>query len=105
MVYENLDPNGQYTIRINGKDQESLYVNQTKVEPAPDTKEQSEQTKAAAATGAHARVIPEFTNFPIPQALLKDRRIVVGWHDPAQPPRPTALRFSPLVAEVWLLKK
>jgi hypothetical protein len=43
-----------------------------KVEPAPDAKEQSQQTKAAAATGARARVIPEFTNFPIPQALLKD---------------------------------
>ena len=54
---------------------------------------------------ARSRATPEFTEFVIPQALLKSRRIVVDWRDPAQPPSTSALRFGPYVAEVWLLKK
>jgi hypothetical protein len=105
MVYENIDPNAQYTIRVNGRGGMSLWVNKKQVEPASDTDRNSGEPKAAAAPGARARVTPEFTNFPIPQELLKDRRIVVDWHDPAQPPRAMALRSGPYVAEVWLLKK
>jgi hypothetical protein len=105
MVYENIDPSGRYTLRINGRGQGALYVNQIKLEPAPDTMEESEQTKAAAALDTGARVTPTFTNFPIPQELLKDRRIVVDWHDPSQPPSLSAPRSGPYVAEVWLLKQ
>ncbi len=105
MVYENIDPDGHYTLRINGRSQSALYVNQTKLEPASDTMVESEQAKAAAAPGAGARITPEFTNFPIPQELVKDRRIVVDWHDPSQPPAPSAQRSGPYVAEVWLLKQ
>jgi hypothetical protein len=104
MVYENIDPNGQYTIRINGRGQGALYVNQTRLEPTRDARAESAESNAASATGGRSRISPEFTDFPIPQELLKDRRIVVDWHDPSQPRTP-GLRSGPYVAEVWLLKK
>jgi len=104
MVYENLDPNGHYTIRINGRGEMSLWVNKKQIEPASDTERDSGEPKAAAAPGSRARVAPEFTSFPIPQELLKDRRIVVDWNNPNQP-RTAGLRFGAYVAEVWLLKK
>src|ERR1035438_8010650 len=76
MVYDNVDPDGRYTIRINGRGEMSLWVNKKQVEPASE-KTVSGEPKAAAAQGSRARVGPEFTSFPIPQELLKDRRIVV----------------------------
>ena len=102
MVYENIDPNGPYTLRINGRGQGALYVNQTKVAPVGG---ESEETLANLAPSARSRATPEFTEFQIPQSLLKTRRIVVDWRDPAQPPSTSALRFGAYVAEVWLLKK
>jgi hypothetical protein len=103
LVYENLDPNEQYTIRINGRGQGALYVNQTRIESALDTKEES-GAKTAGTPGARPKVSPEFKSFPVPQELLKDRRIVVDWNDPNQP-RPAGPRSGPYVAEVWLLRK
>ncbi len=79
----------------------TLYVNQQKVEPAPDSVTESGETKAVAAAGS-ART-PQFTNFPIPRELVKDRRLVVDWSDPKEPRTP-GLRSGPYVAEVWLLK-
>jgi hypothetical protein len=104
MVYENIDPDGRYTIRVNGRGEMSLWVNKKQVEPASDTEADPGEPKASSALGARARVTPEFTSFPIPQELLKDRRIVVDWTNPNQP-RTSGLRFGPYVAEVWLLKK
>ena len=81
----------------------SLYVNQRRVEPAADTVNDSGETKAAAAAGSPAGS-RRFTNFPMPQKLLKDRRLVVAWSDPNELRTP-GLRYGPCVAEVWLLKK
>ena len=81
-------------------------MNQTKLEPAPDTKEQSEQTKAAAASGARARVAPEFTNFPIPRSAPEgppDRRGLARSRSSAS--RNGAALRAVYVAEVWLLKQ
>jgi hypothetical protein len=103
MVYENLDPNGRYTIRINGRGDMTLWVNRKQVEPSDRAREPGEPT-AAAAPGSRARVAPEFTSFPIPRELLKEGRIVVDWNNPNQP-RTSGLRFGAYVAEVWLLKK
>lgn len=102
MVYENLDPAGQYSIRVNGRGAMTLYVNQQKVEPAPDTDTESGETKAVAAAGSVRS--PQFTNFPIPQELVRERRLVIDWSDPKEPRTP-GLRSGPYVAEVWLLKK
>ena len=104
MVYENLDPNGHYTIRVNGRGEVSLYVNQKLVEPARETEKVPGEPTAAAVPGRRSRVAPEFTNFPIPQELLKDRRIVVDWNNPNKP-RTSGFRFGAYVAEVWLLKQ
>jgi len=45
MVYENLDPNGQYTIRINGRGEMALNVNQKKAEPPHNQEMQSPRLK------------------------------------------------------------
>ena len=105
MIYENIDPNGQYVIRLNGRGEVSLYVNQKKVEPASDTKKPSpvRETQPAAAPGPRPRFSPQFTEFPIPQELLKDRKIVVDWSNPSEPLKPVT-RFGPFVTEIWLLK-
>src|SRR5258708_34481929 len=41
MIYENIDPNGQYVIRLNGKGEGSLYGNQNKIKSATVTKKTS----------------------------------------------------------------
>jgi hypothetical protein len=103
MVYENLDPKGNYTVRINGRGNMDLYVNQKKLERVggqPDAK--PEDTKAP--QGTRPRYAPEFTNFEIPQELLKDRRAVLDWGNPNEI-RTNVMRFGASVTEVWLLKK
>ncbi len=80
----------------------SLYVNQEKLEPAPDPETKSSETKTVTAAGSSRS--PQFTYFPIPQELVKDRRLVVDWSDPKEPRTP-GLRFGPYVAEVWLLRR
>ena len=106
MVYENIDPDGKYVVRINGRGEMALYVNQKKVEPAADTEKPpaSGESEPAAARALRSRIRPQFTEFPIPQELLKERRLVLDWGDPKEPRTP-GLRFGPIVAEVWLLKK
>jgi len=105
MVYENIDPSGNYVIRINGRGEMSLFVNQKKVEPvwSPETPRSSSESQTAAQS-PRPKISPQFTDFPIPQELLKDRRLVVDWGDPKEARAP-GTRFGPLVAEVWLLKK
>ena len=104
MIYENIDPAGQYTIRINGGAAQ-LYVNRKKVEPAlgPQTSQPLAETQPVD-RAPRQRFTPRFKEFPIPQDLLKDRRIVVDWSDPN---RPTAARMplAPSATEIWLLKK
>ena len=105
MVYENIDPNGQYTIRANGRGATQLYVNQKKVEPAPDSQTPQPPVETQPAERApRPRFTPQFTDFPIPQELLKDRRIVVEWSDPSEPSTPR-MRFGAPATEIWLLKK
>jgi hypothetical protein len=102
MVYENIDPKGRYTLRVNGRGEPQVYVNQQRIEPAPESGGGQPSGGAQAASQGARR--PQFTNFPIPPELLKDRRIVVDWNDPTQP-RPSGSRFGAYVAEVWLLKQ
>jgi hypothetical protein len=105
MVYENIDPIGQYVIRNNARGEMSLYVNQKKIKPASDTENlQPPAESQAAAAAPRPKFVPHFTVFPIPQGLLKERRLVVDWGDPNET-RPTPTRFGPSVTEVWLLKK
>jgi hypothetical protein len=106
MVYENVDPAGHYTVRVNGRGEITLYANQKKLEPAPDTVKPlpSGESQAAAGGAQRPRSSPQFTDFQIPQELLKERRLVLDWSDPKEP-RPTVFRFGPVVAEVWLLKR
>ncbi len=106
MVYENIDPNGQYVICINGRGEITLFVNQRKVAPAPNTETpRASGESQTAAQLPRPKISHKFTDFPVPQELLKDRRLVVDWSDPKQAPASTGTRFGPLVAEVWLLRK
>lgn len=105
MVYENVDPEGQYTIRLNGAGASRLYINRTKVEPIPDSKTAEPPVQDQPALQApRPKFTPHFTDFDIPQELLKDRRIIVDWNDPSEPPTPR-LRFGSPATEIWLLKK
>lgn len=104
MIYENIDPDGQYTIRINGR-AARLYVNRKTVEPAPAAQmSQPPADTLPAARAPRPRFTPQFREFPIPQDLLKGRRIVVNWSDPNLPPA-TGMPFEAPTTEVWLLKK
>jgi hypothetical protein len=102
MLYENIDPDGQYTLRVNGRGEMTLYVNQKKLEPVPDTKK-SQPAEQSQSESMRPRLVPQFTDFPIPRELLKDRKILVDWSDP-NAPRSSQVRFAGYVTEVWLLK-
>ena len=106
MVYENIDPTGHYMVRVNGRGDITLFANQKKLEAASDAEKPlpSGESQSAAGDRPRPRNSPQFTDFQIPQELLKDRRLVLDWSDPKEP-RPTGFRFGPVVAEVWLLKK
>jgi len=104
MIYENIDPAGQYTIRINGSAAQ-LYVNRKKVEPATGTQTSQPLTETQRVERApRQRFTPRFKEFPIPQDLLKGRRIVVDWSDPNKPPA-AGMRLGSSATEIWLLKK
>jgi len=105
MVYENLDPNGQYTLRVNGRGEITVYANQQKLDPVKDPSKPApgeEKTPAARETPG-SKVAPQFTHYAIPSEALKDRRLVLDWGDPKAPRTPGS-RSGPYVAEVWLLK-
>lgn len=102
MVYENIDPNAQYTIRVNGRGEMTLYVNHQKLEPAQT--DRTEPAPESPPASPRPRFTPEFSTFTIPQELLKERRLVVDWGDPNEA-RSGATRFGSYVTEVWLMKK
>ncbi len=102
MVYENLDPNAHYTVRINGRGEMVLSVNQKKIERIGEKKDPKPEDGKA--TSAARPRVPETTVFEIPSELLKDRRAVLDWGIPNESGT-NAMRFGPSVTEVWLLKK
>lgn len=87
VVYENLDPEGDYVVRSTGSGQALLRINGQRVEPAVDGKQMG-----------------EFKEFPVPREHVKDRRLVLTWDRPTNE-RALNWRQRSRLAEVWLLKK
>ena len=87
MVYEGLDPAAHYVVRSSGYGQALLRANGQRVEPSLNNKEMG-----------------EFKEFPLPPALVKDRKLVLTWDRP-EGEEHLNWRQKSRLAEVWLLKR
>ena len=67
VVYEGLDPQGTYTVRLTGYGQSLLRLDGDRVTPSVDGKE-----------------IGEFKEFHVPPHLVQDGRLVLTWDSPDQ---------------------
>jgi hypothetical protein len=88
LAYHNLDSNAKYRIRITGYGQARLRANGQLLIP---TREANHE-------------IGEFKEFPLPDGLLKDGRLVVTF-DPLPEEAHLNWRQQSRVSEVWLLKE
>ena len=87
MVYEGLDPNAAYTVRLTGYGQSLLKVDGARVQPSVDGKE-----------------VGEFKEFAVPAEAVKDRKVVLTWDAP-EDEATLPWRQKSRLAEVWLLRK
>ncbi len=87
VVYEGLDPQGTYTVRLTGYGQSLLRLDGDLVTPYVDGKE-----------------IGEFKEFNVPPHSVQDGRLVLTWDGPTNESQLNWRRKS-RVAEVWLLKR
>jgi hypothetical protein len=87
VVYEGLDPNAKYTIRLTGYGQSHLKLDKKRAEPKLDGKE-----------------IGEFKEYDVPQNLIEDRKLVLTWDFPLNEGH-LNWRQQSRVSEVWLLKE
>lgn len=87
MVYEALDPAGEYVVRTSGYGQCLLRVDGQRIQPTVDGK-----------------LMGEFKEFPVPPEALRDRKLILTWDIPADEDHLNWRQRSRL-AEVWLLKR
>jgi hypothetical protein len=87
MVYEGLDPKGQYVVRTTGYGQALLKIDGGRVQPSIDGKEMS-----------------DFKEFPVPAGCLVDGRLELTW-DRAGDEEHLNWRRKSRLAEVWLLRR
>lgn len=85
LVYENLDPQGAYRIRLTGYGEAKVRVNGELLSPT-----------------AYAKDIGQFKEFPVPSALLKEGRLRLTFD--ALDEAHLNWRQQSRVSEVWLLK-
>jgi hypothetical protein len=88
LAYHNLDSNAKYRIRITGYGQARLRANGQPLTPTRDAKHE----------------IGEFKEFPLPDGLLKDGKLVLTF-DPLPEEAHLNWRQQSRVSEVWLLKE
>jgi hypothetical protein len=87
MVYEGLDPKAAYVVRSTGYGQALLRVDGDRVKPTITGKQMG-----------------DISEFPVPAAALKDRRLILTWDIPTNEGGLNWRQKSRL-AEVWLIKK
>jgi hypothetical protein len=87
VVYEGLDPDAFYTVRLTGYGKSLLRIDGTRVEPTVD-----------------GRAIGEFKEFPVAPEHLTDRKLVLTWDTPTDEAH-LNWRQRSRVSEVWLLRK
>ena len=84
VVYEGLDSNAAYIVRLTGQGEALLRVNGQRVEPS-----------------LYGKAIGEFKEFPVPKDFLKDGKITLTWDTPSEPG--VNWRQQSMLAEVWLI--
>jgi hypothetical protein len=87
VVYEALDPKGEYVVRSSGFGQALLRVNGELIAPTIDGK-----------------LMGEFKEFPVPSNFLKNGKLTLTWDRPKDEAH-LNWRNKSRLAEVWLLKK
>ncbi len=86
VVYEGLDPNASYTVRLTGYGQSLLKMDNERVNPTVNGKEMG-----------------EFKEFPVPPRFIKDRKLIITWDNPTDEGHLNWRQQSRL-SEIWLLK-
>jgi len=87
VVYEGLDPDGTYMVRLTGYGQLLLKVDGVRVNPTVDGKVE----------------MGEFKEFHVPRESVRDRKLVLTWDTPTGEEHLNWRQHSRL-SEVWLLK-
>ncbi|QDU42028.1 hypothetical protein Mal52_04830 [Symmachiella dynata] len=87
VVYEGLDPNANYVIRVAGYGQSLLRADDQRLQTSLDE-----------------RGLGEFKEFPVPKDLLKDRKLTITWDAPTGEEH-LNWRQQSRNAEIWLLKQ
>jgi len=85
MIYENVDPDGQYVLRVAGRGELLPQINGQNVEPTVSQQQ-----------------LEELREFRVPPELLKDGRVSITWEGPDDGDGSRRRRAQ--VAEIWLLK-
>ena len=88
VVYEGLDPDATYTVRLTGYGQSLLKMDGVRVEPTLD----------------EGKEIGRFKEFPVSPEHLKDRKLVLTWDTPTDEEH-LNWRQRSRVSEAWLLKR
>ncbi len=86
LIYEDLDPKGNYTLRIAGYGEALLRVNGERVDPF-----------------IYNRDLEEFKEFHIAGRYVRDGRIEVSFDEPEE--SQLNWRKKSKVCDIWLLKK
>ena len=86
MRYEGLDPNTRYLVRLTGYRESRLRIDDQRVKPTLD-----------------GQGYGEFKEYPVPQDLLKDGKLLLTWESLDE--SPNNWREHSRVTEVWLLKQ
>jgi len=86
LVYEGLDPDATYTVRLTGYNESLLRMDGVRVKPTLDGKEMG-----------------QFKEFPVPPEYIQDRKLVLTWDQPDE--GQLNWRHKSRLAEIWLLKQ
>ncbi len=87
VIYEGLDPDAQYVVRVAGYGTSLLKGDDKRLEATVDN-----------------RGLGEFKEYPVPAEMIEDRRLVVTWDNPTDEGH-LNWRQQSRVAEIWLLKQ
>ena len=87
VIYEGLDPESVYTVRLTGYGQSLLRLDGNRVTPSVDGKG-----------------VGEFKEFDVPPNLSRDGKLVLTWDSPTNESH-LNWRQKSRVAEVWLIKR
>jgi hypothetical protein len=87
VVYEGLDPQAEYVVRVAGYGKSPLRADEQRLEPSLDN-----------------RGFGEFKEFPVPKQMIQDRKLVVTWDRPTDEGH-LNWRQQSRNAEIWLLKQ